>query len=81
MLLLYVCVIVYAYMYIQIAFRMSAKKGAGFFYSATKSGLSALSITVNKVRKSYGSNHERNFLGELRNRGLPPEDLIFEGIF
>ena len=60
---------------------MSAKKGAGFFYSATKSGLSALSITVNKVRKSYGSNHERNVLGELRNRGLPPEDLIFEGIF
>jgi hypothetical protein len=68
-------------MYIQTALRMAAKKGVGFLFSATKNGLSALSVTVGKAKKSYSNNHERGVLSELRNRGLPPQDLIFEGSF
>ena len=60
---------------------MSAKKGVGMLLSATKSGLSALSVTVNKARKSYANKHESNVLAEFKNKGLKPEDYLFEGVF
>lgn len=59
---------------------VAAKKGYGMLLSATKSGLSALSVSVSKARKGYASKHESSVLAELKNKGLSPADYIFEGL-
>ncbi|MCO5558393.1 hypothetical protein L7F22_011974 [Adiantum nelumboides] len=59
---------------------VAAKKGVGLLFSATKSSLSALSVSVSKARKTYGSKHESSVLAELKNRGLRPADYLFEAL-
>lgn len=59
---------------------MAAKKGVGLLFSATKSGLSVLSGSVTKARKTYASKHESSVLAELKNRGLRPADYLFEAL-
>ncbi|KAI5066933.1 hypothetical protein GOP47_0017461 [Adiantum capillus-veneris] len=59
---------------------VAAKKGVGLLFSATKSGLSALSGSMNKARKTYASKHESSVLTELKNRGLRPADYLFEAL-
>eukprot|EP00250_Pteridium_aquilinum_P012020 c20458_g1_i1 orf=199-969(-) len=59
---------------------VAAKKGVGLLFSATKSGLSVLSGSVSKARKTYASKHESSVLAELKNKGLRPADYLFEAL-
>lgn len=59
---------------------IAAKKGVGLLFTATKSGLSVLSSSVNKARKTYASKHEGSVLAELKNRGLRPAEYLFEAL-
>lgn len=59
---------------------VAAKKGVGLLFSATKSGLSVLSGSVSKARKTYASKHESSVLAELKSKGLRPADYLFEAL-
>jgi hypothetical protein len=57
-----------------------ALKGLGMMMSASKQGMAALSTSLSKVRKSYANKHEADVLAELRKRGVPPSEILFQGL-
>lgn len=57
-----------------------ALKGLGMMMSASKQGMAALSTSLSKVRKSYANKHEADVLAELRKRGVPPSEILFQAM-
>lgn len=54
-----------------------AKQGLGYLYSATKSGLGAISTGITHARKSYANYYEKDRLEALKKAGKPPQEVLF----
>eukprot|EP01018_Ginkgo_biloba_P007279 Gb_20811 [translate_table: standard] len=55
-----------------------AKKGVGMLFTATKSGISAISSGFTKVKKEYAGSHETAVLMELKQKGISPPVLLYQ---
>ncbi|CAM6010431.1 unnamed protein product [Sphagnum balticum] len=53
-----------------------AKKSLAFLKNATKSGVAAVSQSIDKVRKGYATKHEESVMNELRAKGLHPAEHL-----
>lgn len=57
-----------------------AKKSLAFLKNATKSGVAAVSQSIDKVRKGYATKHEESVMNELRAKGLHPAEHLHAGL-
>ncbi|KAH8957133.1 hypothetical protein BDL97_07G076400 [Sphagnum fallax] len=63
----------------QKAVEAFAKKSLAFLKNATKSGVAAVSQSIDKVRKGYATKHEESVMNELRGKGLHPAEHLHAG--